>query len=209
MAAQVLKFPNSNPPPKRRGRRPANTVDPRIAARRVQVVAERMDPEGARLMRIALAAIERGKAPRHHEDHNEIFDRWETGEVAVPLQFYVRSRWGIATDHFGEGPCSYRWAVAEALSPPIASNRPDKALALAVEQLNAISLVVRYGGWRVEWDSTEQDEGAREYPTQVMADFGDTMARLVKFGAIAVPDAKEREFITKAQAEHFSAGEDV
>lgn len=47
------------------------------------------------------------------DNANARFDRWEAGERATPEEYYEATRYGIATESFGEGPSEYMWGQAK------------------------------------------------------------------------------------------------
>ena len=122
-------------------------------------------------------------------------DRWARGERPSLAWFGEKSISGLATDHFGEGPDHYRLALPLA-GPLIRWTDKDAALALAVDTLNAIACMVRYGGIRTQscTASGDRDEDMlhEECARGVVSDLAVTMVRLQAFGTVPGQTPAER-----------------
>lgn len=122
-------------------------------------------------------------------------DRWARGERPSLAWFGEKSISGLATDHFGEGPDHYRLALPMA-GPLIRWTDKDAALALAVDTLNAIAYMVRYGGIRTQSCTAshdrEEDMRHEECARGVVSDLAVTMVRLQAFGTVPSQTPAER-----------------
>lgn len=141
-------------------------------------------------------------APRWRKEDlrtEDVFLRWQEGRRHSPESFYEESRFGSAMPTYGEGPELFRWAV-EATRKPLRATQRDEALALAVETLNELGLLFRYGGLQVSACS-RAEMVSREFAEMAIADIGRTLAMLRPFGAVAAPPPGERAHIERIKAE--------
>lgn len=122
-------------------------------------------------------------------------DRWARGERPSLAWFGEKSISGLATDHFGEGPDHYRLALPHA-GPLVPWSDKDGALALAVDTLNAIAYMVRYGGLRTQSCLASDDRGEdmrhEECARSVVSDLAAAMVRLQAFGTVPGQTPAER-----------------
>lgn len=104
-----------------------------------------------------------------------------------PEEYAAASIVGISTDHFGQGPGPYRWAKRDAdKDRALKFNEQDKALRLAVDTLNRIDWLLRFGGLRESETTSHHDsrrEAVRDFNASSLAAFGEAMVRLRAFGA--------------------------
>lgn len=135
-------------------------------------------------------------------------ERWARGERPSLAWFGETSVSGIATDHFGEGPDHYRLALAHA-GEPVAADDMAGALALAVDTLNSLAYMVRYGGLRSQGCTAsrnrEEEMRHEECARGVVSDLAATMIRLQAFGTVPrQTPAERRRDAARSQAKHES-----
>ena len=141
----------------------------------------------------------RAKITRNDEENEARFLRWLDGVRVSTEALITTTRYGIATDSFGEGGQTFRWAIESVRSDNLLHPaQRDEALRLCIEQLNALGLLARLGGLR----ATSADKGeAYEFAEQVFADLGSTLRRLVFFGGVCKPTPSERSLLEKSKSE--------
>ena len=201
MSAQIIRFPNPSQAPKRKGRKPKSKVHPRIAERFDQVRRSK-EPECDELKKLRDMCI--ASAARGRKNREERYQRWLDGDCANVSQFYRQSNFGVATESFGSGPREFEWAVEDCCEDPISWSKPSDALALAVQQLNVIGTLIRYGGWKADCQFGEDGTLERDFPTHAICDFAEVMVRLRQFGTISTPTDEERLFISEARAQYLA-----
>lgn len=218
MTAAILSFPKPAPRPKRARKAKPNAAAQAAAAAKVTEDRLRaLSQEITRQMRAnndtaakegtaltpteRLAALFRAGWRESDERMQACFTRWRDGVRTSALAFCKASIYGLATDHYGEGPDLYRFGM-ESVQPAdvLQSSQRDEALALAIEQLNTFGVLARFGGL-AHLAATEQDKGG-DYAAHTLADLGVTLARLRRFGAMAGPTPAEAKHATQAMAAH-------
>jgi len=115
------------------------------------------------------------------------FVLWRQGGLISANEYAAGSCQGIATDHFGEGPDAFRWAVkdteGEAYHAPFDR---DRAMRAAIECLNTIAHAVRYGALQARSSPIVRDgfdkEAAGAYAQGVLSTLGRTVELLREFG---------------------------
>ena len=131
---------------------------------------------------------------RHDMLEDEAISRWASGKRKPNSWFIRKSTWGAATDTYGEGCRVYRTA-RDAVTRPLSREQQGEALALAVEVLNRLGFLYRYGGLRVDYVTCSQDserDEAQIFGETAMADLGATLALLENFGGQPRPTPAEQ-----------------
>lgn len=119
------------------------------------------------------------------------YEQWLNGGLISAREFSDGTLFGIATEHFGEGPDAFRWAAMDASGERLLKPwHRDRAFALAIECLNTVAHAVRYGALHEASGGTRSGydrEAADAYAVGVIATLGRTVALLRDFGAGAEP----------------------
>lgn len=199
LAANCLPFPRSKKRgPKRRSGPCADIVKHPSAFREAPPASPALDDAICRLAQSMRSAKE-----RQDERDQRRFLAWTEGRKPPEDEFVAASKYAIGTDHFGEGPVMFRWAVESVRAPEVLRpSQAEEALRLAVGQLNAVGQLLRLGGLRA---CTDGIEGGGDFAAHALADLGRTLRRLSMFGAVCRPVGHERELLCEAKASFEAA----
>ena len=119
--------------------------------------------------------------------------RWSSGKRKPNSWFYRLSKVGCATSHYGDG-CKVFRAARDAVSHPLGVEQRDEALAVAVDVLNRLGFLMRYGGLatqNVASYGVESDE-IDIFTHSGVADLGAALALLENFGCQPRPTPAEK-----------------
>lgn len=217
----VISFPGTYMPAKRTGKRttlnkagdsqahkPLTDARLRQLARQIGKAArdaEEVADRGEDRPLSKLASLFREESRKAEEERNARYGRWLSGDVSPLSTYYQASQRGIATDHFGHGPDEFRWAIESVPRGDVLNARMTReALALAIDQLNALAVLVRWGGLTPGIPSNRDDQQARDIPYHVISDLAVVLTRLKAFGGAPFPSEGELRYAERAKAEFDS-----
>lgn len=132
---------------------------------------------------------------RDDERQDLAIARWASGQRKPNSWYYKLSRFGRATAHFGDA-CRVFRAARDAVPRPLPRDQEREALGLAVDVLNRLGFLLRYGGLRTHniasYSGGDTEEEALIFADIAIADLGAALALLANFGGLAHPTAAER-----------------
>jgi hypothetical protein len=189
----TIKFPRK----KKRGRKVMHGPMATVVALPIPTDLDRWgrtQPQGSNVQRglDRLHELARQRFERHSARNREIFNDWLEGIRKVDEELYAAgSNFGRASDHFGEGPDLYRWAVQSVAPKDILRiNERNEALNLAIATLNKVAFLLRHGGmdagggYVVDEEKFDK-EAHRAFEQHSISDVAEAMVRLRAFGARA------------------------
>lgn len=138
----------------------------------------------------------RGRIAEGKVQASVTLERWAKGERKPNSWFYRLSYVGCATEHYGQGCHIYRTAC-EAVETPLPLDCKDEAIALAVEVLNRLGFLLRYGGFDTDSLYCRAENRGLATETKIFADMakadlGAALALLENFGGLPRPTPAEQ-----------------
>ena len=128
---------------------------------------------------------------KQDEKMESLWQRLQKGEPCSAAYYGDGTSFGSATTTKGNGPAIYQWAKREVRdSEVLRFNEREEALSLAINALNSISHLVRFGGLQVGRASALEgfDESALQaYEYNCVSQLASLMVRLRAFGATDTP----------------------